>query len=93
MFHTTEYVNNIYLLFIYHFGGSRNKLNTTLTSTEHIGNCSLCASRVCVSLVCKHAHDAATVTENVSWMLEAGVQLREAAFECVDSRYQRDSAG
>ncbi len=38
---------------------------------------------------CKQARDVATVTDNVAWMLQASVQIREVAFECVYSRYQR----
>ncbi len=48
-----------------------------------------CTCRICILSTCKHARDTATVTDNVAWMPEAGVQLSEAAFECVYSRYQR----
>lgn len=51
-------------------------------SPEHTRN-DLCARRVYKSPACKHAHDIATITDNVAWMLEAGVH--NAAFECVYS--------
>ncbi len=49
-------------------------------SPELRANWWLC--RVCILPACKRARDTAAVTDDVAWMLEAGVQSHEAAFEC-----------